>query len=195
MKLSTHNFENDLTNSSLCCPYCAGTPHLTWVGLDPVLYGFRCRDCGASIPPRHPNIKEATCAWNRRSGLAALGGKATRGIRSRRKVAAAKRNLRKAREVHQLNRMRQEVEAAFAAIKPYRQQETARIEAAVAKSRAELAILEPRIRQYPDLSEMLDDLKLLQAESDGGDRHHEDSPQPEPENSVLLEEHNEHDQS
>lgn len=29
----------------------------------------------------------------------------------------------------------------------------------------------------------------------GGDRHHEDSPQPEPANSVLLEEHNEHEQS
>lgn len=127
------------------------------------MYGVKCRDCGASIPAVHTEYRYAVGAWNRRSGLAKLGGESTCGLKSARKLAAARRNLKKAREVRQLNRMRQEIEAAYAVIKPYRQQESARMEAAIAKSRAEIAALEPVIRFYPDLSEMLDELKLRRA--------------------------------
>ncbi len=194
MNLSTKNFVSNSINSIRCCPFCGTSAHVFWVGLNPLTYGVRCRSCGASIPAIHTEYQDAVRAWNRRSGLAMLGGRATRGIRSRRKLAAARRNLKKARQTRQLNRLRQAEEVIYARLRPYRQQETAIIEAAVAGSRAELAILEPRIRQYPDLSELLDWLKRRWERAEGGDQHRNDSPQPEPGNSVLLGKHNGLDQ-
>lgn len=118
---------------------------MTFSGLNPVRHGVQCRNCGASIPATHPKCQDAISAWNRRSGLAMLGGRATRGIRSRRKLEAARDNLQKARQARKLNRLRHGVEVAYAAIKPYRQQQLAESEAAVAESRDELAILGPKI--------------------------------------------------
>src|SRR5208283_956460 len=96
--------------SICCCPFCSAGGHLTFCGLNPVRYGVQCRGCGASVPARHASQQDAISVWNRRSGLATLGGKATKGLRSRRKLAAAKRNLRKARQTRQLNRLRHGVE-------------------------------------------------------------------------------------
>jgi hypothetical protein len=100
------------------------------------LYGVKCRNCGASIPTTHATAKEAISVWNRRAGLAAVGGKATKGLRSRRKIAAAKRNLKKARQVRQLNRLRVEGEAAYTKLQEYRTVERAELEAALAADQA-----------------------------------------------------------
>src|SRR5712664_2606994 len=113
----------------------------------PVLYGVRCRNCGASIPATHAESKNAIRLWNRRSGLATLGGKATRGKVSRRKLAAIRRNLKKARETRQLSRLRRMAETAYATLRFYRQQERELIEAEVAKSPAELNTMGPLLRK------------------------------------------------
>jgi hypothetical protein len=91
-----------------------------------------------------------------------MGGRATRGIRSRRKLAAARRNLKKARQVRQINRLRQGIEAAYTALKPYRQREFAMAEAALAQERAELKILEPKIMSDPLLRQIYTELILQQ---------------------------------
>ena len=161
MDQDTYNLVNGL-NSILPCPFCSGSCHVTFKGINPVLFGVQCRNCGASIPARHAQYKDAVRAWNPRSGLAAMGGRATRGIRSRRKLAAARRNLKKARQVRQINRLRQGIEAAYTALKPYRQREFAMAEAALAQERAELKILEPKIMSDPLLRQIYTELILQQ---------------------------------
>lgn len=68
------------------------------------------------------------------------------------KQRACCKNLKKARETLRLNRLRIAAGAAYTTLQPYRQQERAMIEEAVAKSRAELKTLESLIRQDPKLS-------------------------------------------
>jgi hypothetical protein len=129
---------------------------LIFVGLDPLLYGVHCRSCGASIPARHLDSQDAILAWNRRSGLASLGGKATKGLRSPRKLAAARRNLKIARKWKMI---RQKVETARAVIKPYRQKELAEMEAAVAKDQAWLREREPAILADPQFRQIYEVLQ------------------------------------
>jgi hypothetical protein len=89
-----------------------------------VRYGVQCRTCGASIPAIRPKSQDAIRAWNRRLSLARLGGKATRGLRSGRKLAAALCNLKKGQsQVRQVNKLRQGAEAAFTELAPYRERE------------------------------------------------------------------------
>ena|SRR5208337_4746276 len=139
--------------SICCCPFCAAPAHITWVGLNPLLLGVRCRNCGANIPATHPKCQDAIRAWNRRSGLATLGGRATRGIRSPRKLAAAQRNLKTARK---WKLIRQRVEAAYNALKPYRQKQLAEMEEALAADRAWLQEREPLILADPILRQLYD---------------------------------------
>ena len=94
--------------------------------------------------------------------MAALGGKATKGLRSRRKLVAARRNLKKARQARQLNRLRQEFEAAYVVLKPYREKQLAEMEAAIARDRAELKLLEPKIMQHPLLRRYYEEVILKQ---------------------------------
>jgi hypothetical protein len=108
-----------------------------------------------------------------------------KGLRSKRKLAAARRNLKKARQARQLNWLRHGVEVAYATIKPYRQQELAESKAAFAASMAELAVLEPLIRQNPYLSDMLGDLKRRQAQAEDRGLANGDFHQPQPGISVL----------
>jgi len=82
-----------------------------------------------------------------------MGGRATRGIRSRRKLAAARRNLKTAR---QWKRIRQSVESAYTALKPLRAAELAEMEAAVAEDRAWLQEREPMILADPVLHHLYD---------------------------------------
>ena len=126
-----------VVNRIVCCPFCAGAAHVIWQGLRPSLYGVKCRNCGASIPASRATAGEAISAWNRRSGLARRGGEATKGIRSRRKVAAARRNLKKARQVRQFNRLRiAAAEAAYTTLQHYRKMERDELEAAMDRDRA-----------------------------------------------------------
>ena len=143
-----------VVNRIVCCPFCAGAAHVIWQGLRPPSYGVKCRNCGASIPTSRATAREAISAWNRRAGLATRGGKATKGIRSRRKLAAARRNLKKARQVRQLNRLRAEVEVAYAKLQPYRAAERAELEVSYAKDMAWFKEREQLIMAHPVLRDM-----------------------------------------
>lgn len=147
-----------VVNRIVCCPFCAGAAHVIWQGLRPPSYGVKCRNCGASIPTSRATAREAISAWNRRAGLATRGGKATKGIRSRRKLAAARRNLKKARQVRQLNRLRAEVEVAYAKLQPYRAAERAELEVSYAKDMAWFKEREPVIMADPVLRRMYESL-------------------------------------
>jgi hypothetical protein len=97
--------------------------------------------------------------------LARLGGKATRGKVSRRKLAAIRRNLKKARGTRQLNRLRQMTETAYRTLQSYREREWAMIEAA-AVNQAELMRLEPMVRKDPALSKLLDWMRSRQKDKE-----------------------------
>ena len=155
-----------VVNLIVCCPFCAGPAHVIWQGLHPPLYGVKCRNCCASIPTTRASAKEAISVWNRRAGLARCGGKATKGIRSRRKVAAARRNLKKARHVRQLTRLQGKVEAAYAKLRPYRAAERAELEALCAEDRAWLKEREQMIMADPVLRDLYE-LLLTKRSADG----------------------------
>ena len=155
MNPSTHNFENDITNPKIfCCPFCAASAHLTWVGLNPVMYGVVCRNCGISSKTIHTRVQDAVRVWNRRSGLATMGGRATRGNRSKRKLAAAKRNLKRAREQKKLKWIMNRCEAIYWQLKPFREAEIAEAEAGMAEDLARLKEKEPLILAYPDTRDL-----------------------------------------
>jgi hypothetical protein len=144
----TNSTANNALNTIRCCPFCAATCHLTYAGINPLLYGVHCRSCGANIPATHPKSQDAISAWNRRSGLAAMGGRATRGIRSPRKLAAARRNLKVARQWKQI---RQQLEIARTVIKPFEQKLLAKIAEDGANDRAWLKERESAILADPTL--------------------------------------------
>ena len=148
-----------IINSIVCCPFCSAPGHVYWAGLQPPLYGVKCRNCGASIPTTHATAREAISAWNRRAGLAAVGGKATKGLRSRRKITVAKRNLKKARQVRRLNRLRAEAETAYTKLQEYRAVERAKLEAAVADDQVFLKQRENVILADPVLRTLYQSLK------------------------------------
>lgn len=143
-----------VVNLIVCCPFCAGPAHVIWQGLRPLLYGVRCRNCGASIPTTRTTAKEAISIWNRRSGLASRGGKATAGIRTPGKLSAARRNLEKARQVRQLNRLRASEETAYTTLQQFRQMERAELEAAMERDRTWMEERKDAILAHPTLRSM-----------------------------------------
>src|ERR1051326_1964286 len=93
------------------CPFCRGRGLLTKT-THSNRYGVSCCGCPARFPETYQTPAEAVTAWSSRRGtVASLGGKATAGKCSRRKLRASKRNLRKAREKKQLKRIRAKIEA------------------------------------------------------------------------------------
>ena len=176
------------------CPFCSSRAGVIRTAGQPV-FGVRCGGCPVCLPEAFQSCEEAITAWCRRQGtISAAGGRATKGILSWRKGRACRRNLRRARERKRLKWIRTRVDAIASWLKECRAIEIADSEAAFATSMAELAILEPRIRQYPDLSEMLDDLKRRQAQAEDRCPGCESIHQPQPANSVLYVEQNERDQ-
>src|SRR5512137_445137 len=105
------------------CPFCGSRAELV-LAHDQVRRGIQCSACSACVPPVHRSEFEAMMRWNRRSGgVAAAGGRATRGLRSRRKLPAAKRNLKVARKAKQIKRIRAKTDEAVARLRPYREAE------------------------------------------------------------------------
>lgn len=130
------------------CPFCGSDAQLV-LDHDQVRRGIQCSASSASVPPLHWNEFEALARWNRRSGgVAAAGGRATRGFRSRRKLAAAKRNLKLAREAKKLIRIKAKTDEAVARLRPYREAERLRLDALAARSRS-------RLETHPVLSELV----------------------------------------
>lgn len=130
---------------------------MTWVALNPLLFGVRCHRCGASVPASHPDREDAVRAWNRRSGLATLGGKATRGKSSWKKRRACRRNLGIARRRKKLKAVKTQIDTAASRLKVLREVELASLEEASARDRAELEALahHPVLRKDPVLTGML----------------------------------------
>ncbi len=141
------------------CPCCAARGVLTQAQ-GQSKFGARCNGCPLTFPEVYNTRESAITAWSlRRGSVSAAGGRATKGKSSWRKRRSCRKNLRLARKRKKLKWMRDRVDTIITWLKPHREVEMAEMRAALAKSWAELAVLEPLIRQYPDLSELLDWLK------------------------------------
>ena len=136
------------------CPFCAGPAEVVTAN-EPTRYGVRCVSCHAGFQPVFKDREEAFLVWNWRGGTAsAAGGRATKGLRSRRKVATARRNLRKARTAKKLKEIRAKIDIAYAQLKRLRAAQIAEAEAAAAEGRAWLKAREPEILADPVLSKI-----------------------------------------
>lgn len=167
------------------CPFCSGRGYVTKAP-GRSKFGARCDGCQASFPEMFETPETAITAWCQRRGtVSSAGGRGTRGKCSWKKRRSCRRNLRIARKQKKLKWIRCRVDVLASQLKVYRAIERAELEAEAARGRAELMILEPLIRQFPDLSKMLDWLKDRWQWAEGGDPHHNDSPQPGLQNSVL----------
>ena len=132
-----------------CCPFCAGKAEVITAN-EPTRYGVRCSSCHGGFQPAYKAREEAVFLWNWRGGTSsAAGGRATKGLRSKRKVASAKRNLRKARAAKKLKKVWAEIDVAYAQLKPLRAAQTAEAEAAVAEGHAWLKAREAEILADP----------------------------------------------
>jgi len=151
------------------CPFCAGQAEVI-TDYEPTRYGIRCAVCHGGFQPVYETCDEAAIMWNRRSGgISAAGGRATRGLRSRRKAAASKRNLKKARAAKKLKKICTRIDVAFEKLKPLRESEIAQAEEAAVASRARLKVHEARILADPQLRKIYALLNHPQA--DNADPH------------------------
>lgn len=150
------------------CPYCASVADLHRSG-DPPLYGVQCRGCRAGFEPIHPAEALALIAWNRRSGgVAAAGGRATRGVSTARKRRAARANLALARRSKQMIAIRAKTSEAIARLRPYREAEQRELGVLSERTRARLAALMPRLEADPSLRSMVELLKSRLAHVEPG---------------------------
>jgi Lar family restriction alleviation protein len=94
------------------CPHCGCTnPEAVHQNnSEEVRHSVACPNCGASSGLRSTE-EEAVDAWNRRHEMvSAAGGRATRGISTKKKRRACRRNLKKARAERYRLRLNREVE-------------------------------------------------------------------------------------
>jgi hypothetical protein len=134
------------------CPFCACRGLLTrTAGHDK--FGVRCCGCEACLPEIHLSPEYAIGAWSLRRGTASYyGGKSTKGISSRQKRRACRRNLKKARNAKFFKRLLAQNEEKWVLLKKLRQEEMAEAQEQAALSRARLKILGPKIFADPQLS-------------------------------------------
>jgi len=148
------------------CPCCAAHGVITQAQ-GQSKFGVQCNGCPLTFLEVYNTPESAIAAWSLRRGtVSSAGGRGTRGKCSWRKRRACRKNLRLARKRKKLKWMRDRVDAIITWLKPHRELEMAEMAEALAKSWAELTVLEPLIRQYPDLSELLDWLKSRRIQSD-----------------------------
>jgi hypothetical protein len=128
------------------CAHCGGPAEVV-VGYDPTRFGAHCRQCGVCVLPVYQDQDQAVALWNRRSGtISALGGKATGGKCSRRKLRAAKRNLKKGRQQKQLKRIRANIEIMAPQLRAARVAELSEAKERAAQSFARVQALMARYR-------------------------------------------------
>jgi hypothetical protein len=148
----------DLTRESKAilkvCPFCSHIPALKamprpWI---------ECRGCGVSLAPVEPvDEAELVGRWNRRHGThSAAGGRATKGLSTKRKRRASRRNLRRARRVKQFLRILPLVEQAQRENEKVLSRLQPLLAAALKESYAAIRRLEPLCRQDPALSQLYD---------------------------------------
>ena|SRR5208282_3694319 len=152
------------------CPFCASRAEIFQA--DDRRFGIGCPGCPVAIPAIYQSAEVAVMWWNLRQGTASYrGGLATKGLSTRRKRRACRRNLRKARQQKQLRRIRGHTESTMVMLKAARAVEMAEVQAAAKISRAKLAALEPQIRADPSLSRILALLRHGQAEGEPAAAH------------------------
>jgi len=143
--------EEVLANSIRAYPFCGSPGQLT--GADGYGFGVACGQCGVGFPAIQPSRESAIALWGHRQGTASFhGGLSTRGISIRKKRRACRRNLRRARQVLALKRVRAKIEAVMPQLKAARAAQLAEVELAAAESRAKLVALEPQILADPVLA-------------------------------------------
>ena len=140
-------YQQKISKPIRSCPFCGYPAEL--VG-STARYGIRCYGCSVFLPAIHSTPEQAIALWHIRRGTAsAAGGRATRGLSSRKKRRACRRNLRRARQARALLRSMEKLRSA-------RAEELREAEQALAKSRAKLKALEPAIMANPALAELYD---------------------------------------
>lgn len=155
------------TPSPKRCPFCNGQAEV--VGACGQGFGVRCAGCGVLFPAIYRTCDEVIALWAKRAGIPSwFGGKATKGISTRRKRRACRRNLKKARQRKQLKRIRDNAEALMPQLQAMRHKELAEAELAVAQSRARLKAHEPQILADPLLRQVYALLKHPQANKEQG---------------------------
>ena len=103
------------------CPCCNGTAALNPSAGRSLFYA-ECTECGLQTLPGVA-IAVTNC-WNARRGtVSAFGGRATKGLRSKRKFWSSKRNLRKARQAKALKRLRPRIQQTVQELSRLRQAE------------------------------------------------------------------------
>ncbi|MGD0614170.1 MAG: Lar family restriction alleviation protein, partial [Verrucomicrobiota bacterium] len=141
------------------CPFCYSNAKVA-TAYEPTRYGIHCPGCAAGFLPVLETEREAVARWNRRAGtVSAAGGRATRGLTSRRKAAAARRNLRKAREQKQLNALKREITARLEALRSNRQEMEQWVTAQTAESRQRLKKLLDELRDHPACSDLVREIE------------------------------------
>jgi len=150
------------------CPFCSSRGVITQAD-DPPKFGVRCIGCPACLPETLQSSSEAMAAWCcRRGTAAAAGGRGTRGVSTWKKRRSSRRNMRIARRKKKLKWMKAHVKVTLKWLKMFTSTELADMEALVAKDRAELALLEPIIRKYPQASELYDWILARRARAEDG---------------------------
>ena len=103
------------------CPCCSGEAVLNPEDRCNLVYA-ECRGCGLRTLPGRVSV--VVTSWNsRKNATAVAGGKATRGLRSKKKLWSSRRNLRKARRVKTLKRLRPFIQQAVAELDRLREVE------------------------------------------------------------------------
>ena len=87
------------------CPFCSRSAHPIQLN-DGFAFLVECTGCKVRSPTTYPSVLAAAGWWNQRAGTpSAFGGRATRGISTKRKRASSRRNLRRARWVKKCRRL------------------------------------------------------------------------------------------
>jgi hypothetical protein len=121
--IDSNNIEAPSTLATIIkpCPLCGG---FAVVAFDATRlhHGVRCLGCQANLPAIFESAEEAINAWCQRRGTAAFaGGKATRGILTKKKQRASLRNLRAARKARKLKWLKDRRDTTGKVLRMFRQ--------------------------------------------------------------------------
>ena len=136
------------------CPFCAGRAVVT-ENIDREVFSIECCGCSLQFMNVFKSFEEAALMWcRRRSTVSAAGGRATRGLSTRKKRRACRRNLRRARKMKKLKWIRSQYEPLYQRNKARLAEEIAELKAALKddlayfKEREHLIIDNPTLREF-----------------------------------------------
>jgi hypothetical protein len=138
--------------SPKACPFCASRAEI--VRASGQGFGVRCVGCGVSFPAIY-NLDEVMVLWGQRRGTVSYrGGLASKGVSTRKKQRACRRNLKLARRQKKLKQLSANTATLAAQLRLAREAEAAEIESAAAWSRARLKDHEDQILGDPALRQL-----------------------------------------